>query len=77
MVIEDIAKPRTIVIVGNTVILNASAGKETDQVDIAAIDLRPLGLKIFGNDHDGLHFGNNIFLSNEMTNVKAAFGASA
>jgi len=76
-VVKDAARPRTVVIAGSVIIVNAQYNQEEDGVDISAIDLRPLGLNIYGDDHIGLLFAGNLFVGNTMNSVGTAFAASA
>lgn len=75
-VIIDATQPQTVVMVGNVIVVNAKHNGETDSVDISALDLRPLGLNIHGDDNVGLLFANNRFVRNTMSNVRTAFAAS-
>jgi hypothetical protein len=77
MVVKDAARPRTIVIAGSTIVVNADHNTESGGVVISALDLRPLGLNIYGGDTNGLMFANNLFVGNTISNVEKAFAVSS
>jgi hypothetical protein len=72
-VIQDATQPITVVMVGGSMILNATASATGDTVDIPVLDLRPVGLNIYGNLSDGLQVGKIRFTGNRMRNVGVAF----
>lgn len=74
-VITDATRPQTLVMVGSVVVVNAMHDRQTGGVDISALDLRPLGLNISGDDHIGLLFGGNLFVGNKLSGAGAAFAS--
>lgn len=57
---------------GEYIILRVEKRSETQAV-ISQLDLRPLGLNIFGKE-DGLHVANSHFRENRFENVRAMIG---
>jgi len=57
----------TTVSVGNTIIFHVKKITE-DKAEILLLDLRPLGLNIYG-DGTGLYIGTNLFSNNTFSNV--------
>jgi hypothetical protein len=75
-VIVDADRPQTIVTAGSVIVVSAKYDAAADGVDVSALDLRPLGLNIHGDDHIGLLFANSLFVGNTMKGVGTAFAAS-
>jgi len=74
-VIQDARKPVTVVTVGSLILVSA-AHIDSDTVEVPTIDLRPIGLNIFGTSASGLNFGGGRFTSNTMHSVATAFGSA-
>ncbi len=75
-VIQDAASPRTVVLAGTVILVDAIASGDGNSVEVPSIDLRPLGLNIFGKINEGLSFGGTTFASNNFLQVGTAFFAS-
>ena len=72
-VIQDVTQPLTVVMVGNTIVVSAVLTPDGKSVSVPNIDLRPIGLNIFGDEASGLNFGGGRFMKNTFHNVAAAF----
>lgn len=55
----------TTVLLDQTVIIEAESLGE-DDAEILVLDLRPFGLKVYGNKNGGLHVGANILQNNSF-----------
>jgi hypothetical protein len=75
-IIQDAVNARTVVLAGTVIVVDAIGSADQSSVDIPLLDLRPLGLNIFGNTREGLRFGGTRYASNTFINVETAFGTS-
>jgi hypothetical protein len=75
-VIRDGSSARTIVLAGAVILVDAIGSADGHSLDVPTIDLRPLGLNIFGSTREGLSFGGTRYASNTFVNVETAFGTS-
>lgn len=73
LVLQDVKAPETVVMIGNQMVVRAVHDHVNNRATIPLIDLRPIGLNIYGNDHVGLVFGGGIFIGNKFENLAAAF----
>jgi hypothetical protein len=75
-VIQDVTQARTVVMLGPSVMVDASYKPESECVEVPFIDLRQIGLNIFGDANSGLFFAGANFAKNTFRGTAVAFAAS-